>query len=133
MIQILKVNESQYIALFVFTGSIKKLFSIDCVDIYLLSILFSIDFTRWESVTLPPHCLYCNSLTYRIILIYLCRKLLRLDFKRFQKQPFRGVLKKRYSENMQQIYRRTRMTKCDFNKVAKATLLKWHFGMGVLL
>ena len=37
--------------------------------------------------------------------------------KEVDKQPSRGVLKKRYSENMQQIYRRTRMSKCDFNKV----------------
>ena len=35
-----------------------------------------------------------------------------------QKQPPRGVSKKRCSENMQQIYRRTPMPKCDFNKVA---------------
>ena len=35
-----------------------------------------------------------------------------------QKQPPEGVLKKRYSENMLQIYRRTSMPKCDFNKVA---------------
>ena len=33
-----------------------------------------------------------------------------------QKQPFRGVLRKRCSENMQQIYRRTLMSKCDFTK-----------------
>ena len=36
---------------------------------------------------------------------------------KFQKQPSRGVLSKRSSENMQQIYRRTTMPKCDFNKV----------------
>ena len=36
----------------------------------------------------------------------------------YQNQPSRGVLKKRCSENMQQIYRRTPMPKCDFNKVA---------------
>ena len=30
---------------------------------------------------------------------------------------------------MQEIYR-TPMPKCDFNKVAEATLLKSHFGMG---
>ena len=48
-----------------------------------------------------------------------------------QKQPPRGILRKRCSENMQQIYRRTPMPKCDFNKVA--TLLKSHFGMGALL
>ena len=35
-----------------------------------------------------------------------------------QKQPPRGVPRKRCSENMQQIYRRTPMPKCDFNKVA---------------
>ena len=32
---------------------------------------------------------------------------------------------------MQQIYKRTPMPKCDFNKVALSTLLKSHFGMGV--
>ena len=36
-----------------------------------------------------------------------------------KKEPFRGVLKNRCSENMQQIYRRTPIPKCDFNKVAK--------------
>ena len=35
-----------------------------------------------------------------------------------QKQPPRGVFKKRCSENMQQIYRRTPMRKRDFNKAA---------------
>ena len=43
------------------------------------------------------------------------------QFPRFQKQPPRGVLSKKYSENMQHIYRRTPMPKCDFNKVA----LRW--------
>ena len=36
-----------------------------------------------------------------------------------QKQPSRGVLRKRCSENMQRIYRKTLMLKCDFNKVTK--------------
>ena len=35
-----------------------------------------------------------------------------------QKQPSRDVFRKRCSKNMQQIYRRTSMPKCDFNKVA---------------
>ena len=34
-----------------------------------------------------------------------------------KKQPSIGVLRKRCSENMQQIYRRTATPKCDFNKV----------------
>ena len=35
-----------------------------------------------------------------------------------QKQPSRDVPKKRCSENIQQIFRRTPIPKCDFNKVA---------------
>ena len=41
------------------------------------------------------------------------------NVRTIQKQPSRGVLSKRCSENMQQIYRRTPMPKCDFNKFAK--------------
>ena len=37
----------------------------------------------------------------------------------FQKQPSRGVLRKRCSESMQQIDRRKPMPKCDLNKVSK--------------
>ena len=36
-----------------------------------------------------------------------------------QKQPSTDVLKKTCSENMQQIYRRTPMPVCDFNKITK--------------
>ena len=36
----------------------------------------------------------------------------------FQKQPSRGILGKRCTENIQQIFRRQPMPKCDFNKVA---------------
>ena len=35
------------------------------------------------------------------------------------KQPSKGVLRKKYSENMQQVYRRTPMPNYDFNKVSK--------------
>ena len=51
----------------------------------------------------------------KLFLIYL-RKWYQKD--NFQKQPPRGVLMKKCSENMRQIYRRTPMLKCDFNKVA---------------
>ena len=44
-----------------------------------------------------------------------------------------GVLVERCSANKQQIYRRTLMSKCNFNKAAKVTLLKSHFGIGALL
>ena len=39
-----------------------------------------------------------------------------------QKQPFRGVLSKGCSENMQQIYRRTPIPKCYFNKLTLSLL-----------
>ena len=42
-----------------------------------------------------------------------------------QKQPPRGVFRKRFSENMQQIYRRAPMPKCNFKKVAKQ--FYWNF------
>ena len=36
-----------------------------------------------------------------------------------QKQSFRGVHRKRFSENLQQIYWRTPLVKCDFKNVSK--------------
>ena len=36
-----------------------------------------------------------------------------------QEQPHRGIPRKSYSENMQQVCRRTPMLKCDFIKVAQ--------------
>ena len=48
-----------------------------------------------------------------------------------QTQPFRRVLRKRCSENMQQICRRTPMPKCDFNSICVRALLnhtsRWVF------
>ena len=43
---------------------------------------------------------------------------LSINFCIVQKQPFRGVMLKTFSGNMQQIYRKTPMPKCDFNKAA---------------
>ena len=37
---------------------------------------------------------------------------------KIQKQSFIGILVKRYTANMQQIYMRTPMQKCDFNELA---------------
>ena len=48
-----------------------------------------------------------------------------------QKQPSTGILRKRSSENMQQIYRRTPAPKCDFNKVALQ--LYWNRTLAKLL
>ena len=49
-------------------------------------------------------------------------------YKNQQKQPLRGVPEKRCSENMQQIYKRTPMPKCGFNKVAKQLFLGTSLG-----
>ena len=51
----LKVNESQYVALSVVSGSIKKLFSIDCVNIYFSQsiIFFQSFYNTFKSVGLP--------------------------------------------------------------------------------
>ena len=54
----------------------------------------------------------------------------RLEQWFLQKQPYRDVLSKRCSENMQQFYRRTPMLKCDFNKVA-LQLLQNHLSVWV--
>ena len=52
----IKINESQYIALFVVSGSIKKLFPINCVNIYFSQSIanypFSVDLKVWGYPTL---------------------------------------------------------------------------------
>ena len=64
-----KINESRYIALFAVTGCLKKLFSIDWVNIYfsqsvvsaniyLFSIFFPIDFEKYG---FTQHCLNHDS------------------------------------------------------------------------
>ena len=46
-------------------------------------------------------------------------KLTPYSFQRLQKQPSRGVLIERCSENVHQTYKRTPLLKYDFNKVAQ--------------
>ena len=55
-----------------------------------------------------------------VLILFLKLTLLNSTFpnSKNQKQPSRGVLSKRCSKNMQQIYRRIPMPMCDFNKVA---------------
>ena len=49
---------------------------------------------------------------------------LLLDFHKIKKQPCRDVLRKRCFENIQDIYRRTPMSKYNFNKIKKQ--LHWN-------
>ena len=48
-----------------------------------------------------------------------CSKLFNSPTYNCQTPPSKGVLRKKCYENMQQIYRRTLMPKCDFNKIAE--------------
>ena len=50
--------------------------------------------------------------------IFFNKVLLKIYLLNNQKQPSRGVLRESCFQNMQQIYRRTPIPKCDFNKVA---------------
>ena len=67
----------------------------------------------WKNIMKPKFCNYFNSPDASISY--------QNDFldHHYQKQPFRGVLRKKCSKNMEQIYRRTPMPKSDFNKVTK--------------
>ena len=58
--------------------------------------------------------------TYHILSFFLLQ---RITNNYRQKQPSGGVLRKRCSENMQQIYRRTPTAKRDFDKVAWQPML----------
>ena len=53
-------------------------------------------------------------------------------FSDLYKQPSGGVLRKRYSENMQETYRETLIPKCDFNKVSRTDMPKCDFYKGSL-
>ena len=81
------------------------------VDLMILKKLFN-TLKTWHSFNRSVLLAY-------ILLVSKKKKGHNLGFQMYhQKQPFRGVLSKRCSENMQQIYRRTPMPKCDFNIVA---------------
>ena len=54
-----------------------------------------------------------------------------ISFLYDQKQFSSGVLMKRCSENVQQIYKRTPMSNCDFNKIA-GNIIEIKFRLGYL-
>ena len=68
-------------------------------------------------------CMFVGLVTYLIAssifcFVSFCIPVLKLVCF-FQGEPSRGVLRKMCPENMQQIYSRTTMPRCGFNKVAK--------------
>ena len=93
--------------------------------------MISIRRTVWQNIY--PENKYLSKVNNRTLgkTCEICSKLtIRTPERRhwfIQKQPTRGVLKKRCSENMRQIYRRTPMQKCDFNKVELVGCFCWQF------
>ena len=59
----------------------------------------------------------CLDVRFWKLLYFICLNF-NSEYIYLHKQLSRGGLRKRCSENMQQIYRRTHMPKCDFNKVS---------------
>ena len=69
----------------------------------------------------PLQKIFCRTPMIMIVMTKQATHCIFLNF--LQRQQSSGVLSKRCSEDMQQIYRRTPIPKCDFNKVAiKITL-----------
>ena len=70
----LKSNKSWYIALFMVSGFIKNLFSIDCVNLHLFQYFFN-RFWPVDKCGVIPHCSYHDSLTldkriFNLLLLY---------------------------------------------------------------
>ena len=100
-------------------------FLIDAIEIPLQN-LFLNKLSEWSLLTFlkktPRHRRFPANFS-KILKTRHCRTLENSCFwnlvMKFQKQPSRGVPRKRSPENMQKIYRRTTMLKFDFNKLAK--------------
>ena len=97
--------------------------SFDCKNYQLkFNVTVSFDNVNWRCrLKLLSKILFERS--YRFLIRWLSKLLLpkvrdKFVFVILQKQPASGVLRKRYFENMQQIYRRTLLPKCDFSNVA---------------
>ena len=71
-----------------------------------------------------PHKWYCFQLFVLVFLTHCTKKIPVKKFFNKWANPkteavVRGILRKKCSQSMRQIYKRTPMPKCDFNKVAK--------------
>ena len=80
---------------------------------------------KMKSYQQSSNCDYLQNCKRSLLWGLFIRILLTIVFRtNKQKQPARGVPRKRCSENMQQIYRRTPMSKCDFKNFIETAL--WH-------
>ena len=79
-----------------------------------ITVLF---FGTFAHVSLHKSFIFCLDLLSKPLLTW-SYTVLRTHVILLPEEPSRGVLRKRCSENVQQIYKRTLTPKCDFNKVA---------------
>ena len=87
-----------------------------CENANLFNNFFPLICTPMQNTSILPPFLYRTNA--RITSFHVTKADILLIVKTLdQKQPVRGILRKRCAENMQQIYRRTHTQKCDFNKV----------------
>ena len=77
-------------------------------------------FRIWKGSTISDFYIFLRLLysSIQLFAAYLFTLMIEKLIYLYYKQPIRVVPRKRCSENIQQIYRRTPMPKCDFNKVA---------------
>ena len=88
----------------------RHIWTLRCLICFWLTDFFFCFFNRFlRNCEAVAHAFILNCKNTSVILVFKNSSL--------QKPPTRGVPKKRCSENMQQIYRRTPMPKCYFNKV----------------
>ena len=85
--------------------------------VFILEIIWSLgSLFHWEKKTLSQF--FLSAICFEEKLYQVSKKPLKYVMCKVQKQHSRDIPSKSCSENMQQIYRRTTMPKCDFNKVA---------------
>ena len=88
------INNRLLEAFFIKENAILYIFWSGLLEVFLINGVLKVDYSKLSLSKKTQYCIY------------------------ILKQPARGIIKKRRSENMQQIYRRTHMSKCDFNNVA---------------
>ena len=126
----MEVNESRYIALFVVWGSIKKLFSIDCVNIYFshsidfAKFIFSQYFYPGVKCGITPLCLYLHSLTLKTLVNKLAHGA-NSAFKRFDSDGLK-LNKNKLNPIISGYIFQTFSAKKGLNKVWETVRNRWY-------
>ena len=98
--------------------------------------IYDFPFRRCECISPLGPVVFINNMVIAILIFLCCQRIKNTSFmkcieshifftflsKRLQKQPSRGVFRKKCSKNMEKISKRTPMPKCDFNKKQRQLL-----------